>query len=89
MIDRIDARQIQDLTQNPSPNQPGSSKTAPNNSTDVSLQVDYAHLINQATQIPQTNIEAVQQAQELLQSGQLESQQSIREAVENIIESGI
>jgi len=55
----------------------------------MSLQVDYAHLINQATQIPRSCIEAVQQAQELLQSGQLESREIIAEAVEDIIESGI
>jgi len=92
MIDRIEPRQIHPPladSQNSSPNQPGAASTAPNNSEDVSLQVDYAHLINQATQIPQSCIEAVQQAQELLQTGQLESPQRIREAAENIIESGI
>ncbi|MFB0524725.1 MAG: hypothetical protein ACETVZ_04245 [Phycisphaerae bacterium] len=89
MIDRIETRQIQDLSRNSSSNQPNSSKTAPNNSADISLQVDYARLINQATQISRSCIEAVQQAQELLQSGLLESREIIAEAAEEIIESGI
>ncbi|MFQ6034684.1 MAG: hypothetical protein ACE5NM_02415 [Sedimentisphaerales bacterium] len=102
MIDRIETGQIQELLRNSSSNQLGSAKgsqpqkmaagspkTTPNNSADVYLQVDYASLINKATQIPQADAEAVQRAQQLLESGQLESQDRIREAAENIIESGI
>ena len=85
----MQTRQIQELLRDSLSNPPDSNKTASNNSVDVSLQVDYASLINKAAQILPTDAEAVQRAQQLLESGQLESRQNIRQAAENIIESGI
>lgn len=89
MIEKIDTNQIQDLLGKSSPEQPSSANPLPNNDADASLQVNYASFINEATQIPQTDTKAVQRAQELLFSGQLESPESIREAAENIITFGI
>jgi hypothetical protein len=40
-------------------------------------------------QAPQTDIDAIQRARELLLSGQLESPENIRTAAENILELGI
>jgi len=55
----------------------------------VSLQLDYASFIDKATKTTQTDTNAVERAQELLLSGQLESSQNTREAAENILKFGI
>lgn len=73
----------------PSFKQHDSNKAHPNSDADVSLQVNYASFINKAVQIPQTGAEVVQQARELLLSGQLGSPEDIRDAAENIAEYGI
>ncbi len=89
MIEKINISQIQDILGKLSSKQPDVSKTPVDNSTDASLQVDYASLISQATQIPETDEETIQKAKELLRSGQLESLENIREAAENIVRYGI
>ena len=89
MIEKIDTNQIQELLGQSPSKQPNSAKALPNNDADVSLQVDYASFINEATQTQQTDTEAVQQAQELLLSGQLESPQHTQAAAENIVKFGI
>ncbi len=89
MIEKIDTSQIQDIVGKLSPKQPDSPKAPVDNSADASLQADYASLISRATQIPEADTKIVRKAQELLQSGQLESPENIREAAENIIKHGI
>ena len=89
MIEKIDTNQIQDFLGKPSSKQSDSNKALPNNGADVSLQVNYASFIDKAKQTPQTDTEAVQRAQELLLSGELESPENIRAAAENIIRFGI
>ena len=89
MIEKIDANQIRDILEKPSSKQPDYDKTSPNNEVDASLQVDSASLIEKAMQVPEADAEVVQQAQELLLSGQLESPENIRAAAENIIKFGI
>ena len=88
MIEKIDTNQPL-IKSEASSKQPDPARALPDNAADASLQVNYASLINEATQIPQTDTEAVQRAQELLLSGQLESPENIRAAAENIAESGI
>jgi hypothetical protein len=89
MIEKIDTNQIQELPGKSSPKQPDPARAFTDNGADVSLQVDYASFINKATQIPQTDTNAVQRAQELLLSGRLESPENIQAAAENIAEFGI
>jgi len=89
MIEKIDTGQTQDLVGKLPSKLQDTPKAPVNNSADASLQVDYASLISQATEIPETDTKTIQKAQELLQSGQLESREIIAEAVEDIIESGI
>jgi hypothetical protein len=89
MIEKIDANQIPDILGKSSSKQPGSAKTPPNNEVDASLQVNYASLIEKAKQTSQTDPKAVQRAQELLSSGQLESPEKIRAAAEDIVMFGI
>ena len=86
---KIDTNQIQNLLEHSSLSQPSSAKALPNNDADASLQVDFAPFIDQANQTPQADTEAVQQAQKLLLSGQLDSPENIREAAENITNFGI
>ena len=70
--------------------QPGPSEAVPNkNEEDVSLQVDYAPLIDKAMQTPQPDDTAVQQAKQLLLSGRLDTPENIRAAAENIIMFGV
>jgi len=89
MIDKISTNQISDFFEKSSAGQAGSAEIVAGNQIDASLQTDYAGFIEQATQIPQTDTKAVQQAQQLLLSGQLESPENIRAAAENIIKFGI
>ena len=89
MIEKINSNRIQDLLGKSLSEQPGSTGAASNNDADVSLQVDYASFIDKAAQIQQTDTKAVQRAQELLLSGQLESPENIQAAAENIVDFGI
>ncbi|GAH68603.1 unnamed protein product [marine sediment metagenome] len=89
MIEKIDANQIGDILEKSSPKQPDSAKTPTNNGVDASLQVNYASLIEKAKQTLPTDSKAVQLAQELLLSGQLESPKNIRAAAKDIIKFGI
>ena len=89
MIDKINTNPIQDILGKSSSKQPDSAKALGNNGADVSIQVDYASLVNKAIQAQQADAEAVRRAQKLLKSGQLESLENIREAAENIFGFGI
>ena len=89
MIEKIDTSQIQDILEKSSSGQPDSARAPSNIGADASLQLDCDSFIDRAMQAPQTDAEAVRQAQELLLSGELESQQNIRAAAENIVNLGI
>jgi len=74
----------------------GSSSGLPNpqgairgNDVDVSVQVDYASLVDKAIQSPETDDQRVRQARELLLSGKLDSIDIIKEAAENILKYGV
>ena len=86
---KIDTSQIQDFFEKSSPTQPNSTRALPTNDDDVSLQVNFQTFVDEATQASQVDAKAVQQAQELLLSGQLESPENIEAAAENIIKFGI
>lgn len=89
MIEKIYNNQIQDFLEKPSSEQSNSAGALPDNDVDASLQVDYASFIDMAAQVQQTDAKAVQLAQELLLSGQLETPENIRAAAENIAELGV
>ncbi len=89
MIDEVDTNQIRDFLEKSSSRPPNSAGALPNNDADVSVEVNYASLIDNAVQSPQTDTQAVQRAQELLLSGQLENPENVREAAENIVNFGI
>jgi hypothetical protein len=88
MIDKIDT--TQPLMEPGSPSgQANLPRIPPQNHADVSVQVDYASLIEQAIRQPQEDDQRVEQARRLLLSGELESLQNIREAAEYIERFGI
>ena len=103
MIGKIDNNQIRELLKELSSKQLNSGSAVPNNDTgvpqtrkdafggptDVSVQVNYASLIDQAMQASQTDADAVRAARELLLSGRLESPKNMRAAAENILKFGI
>jgi len=89
MIDKIGNNKIQDLFEKSSSKQTGSADALPNNDEDVSVQVNYASLIDQAMQVSQTNAEAVQKARELVLSGRLDTLTNARRAAEDILTYGI
>lgn len=88
MIDKIDISQPR-FESGASPVPPKPSMAIPTQDADVSIQVNYASLIDKAMQAPQDDAQRVQQARELFLSGQLETPENIREAAENIVKYGI
>jgi len=68
------------------PNPPGAIR---GNDVDVSVQVDYASLVDKASQPPKTDDQLVRQARELLLSGKLDSIDIIKGAAENILKYGV
>jgi hypothetical protein len=89
MIEKINNNNINDFVEKPPPNQPNPAGHLAGKDDDVRVQVDCASLIEKAMQPPQTDADAVQQARELLLSGQLETPENIRQAAENIIKFGV
>jgi hypothetical protein len=69
--------------------QPKSTRAFPDKGKDVSVHVNYASLIEKAVQQPERDARRIQEARELLRSGQLENKERIREAAENIYKYGI
>ena len=89
MIGKIQTNQIRELLEELSSKQLNSGSNAKNSDADVSVQVNYASLIDQAMQVPQADDDVVAAARELLLSGKLESKENCQEAAENIINFGI
>ncbi|MHC4605277.1 MAG: hypothetical protein ACYS6W_18325 [Planctomycetota bacterium] len=81
MIDRIENNQPP-IDTGPSSGQANPSRPLPKNGDDVSVQVDYASLIETAMQPPQDDALRVAQARDLLLSGELESRETARTIVE-------
>ncbi len=88
MIDKIDNNQplIEPGSASGQTNQP---RALPKAGDDVSVQVNYASLIEQALQEPQDEALRIKQARDLLLSGELESPRNIREAAKNILDLGV
>ncbi len=89
MIEKIDISKIQEPLEKASSKQSGPTSPVSKNNEDVSVQVDYASLIEQATQPIQTDTEVIQRVRMLLESDQLESEENILEAIKNMVMFGI
>lgn len=91
MIDNINinSNQIGHLMGQPSLPNADPATTRPTEDADAALQVRFGDLINQAKQSAQTDTEAVREARQLLQSGQLTSRENIESAAKNMLNFGI
>ncbi|MHC4744172.1 MAG: hypothetical protein ACYS8Z_19820 [Planctomycetota bacterium] len=89
MIEPIDANQIRETLEKAAAQLPDPGIARVDNRTDASLQTDFAPLIENAVQPPQTDEQAVRQAKEMLASGQLDTPENYIEAASRIIDFGI
>lgn len=89
MVGKIQTNQIMELLEELSSRQLKSAGNAQNSDTDVSVQVNYASLIDQAMKAPQQDQDVVAAARKLLLSGEFISYENCREAAENIVDLGI
>ena len=89
MIDKIGPNNQPLIESGSSTGQPNPPGVLRGNDVDVSIQVNYASLIDKAMQPPKTDDQLIQQARKLLLSGRLESKEIIKTAAENILEYGI
>jgi len=89
MIGKIQVNQLRELLEALSSSQPKAGGTVTNNNEDVSVQMNYNSLIEQALQPSQADGDIVDTARKLLLSGKLESPQNCKEAAENIAKFGI
>jgi len=69
--------------------QPNPNGAVRGRDVDVSVQVNYASLVDKAMKPPKTDDLLIQKARELLLSGKLESEDIIEEAAKNILKYGI
>ena len=89
MIEKIENNQVPDILKESSAMQSNPSNTPAKTGLDASLQVSYDSLIEQAKQVPTEDADLVQQARELISSGQLDNTENIRAAAEAIVNFGI
>ncbi|MHC4531714.1 MAG: hypothetical protein ACYSXD_09165 [Planctomycetota bacterium] len=89
MIEKIENNQVPDILKESSAMQSNQSNTPAKTGLDASLQVSYDSLIEQAKQVPAEDADLVQQARELISSGQLDNNENIRAAAEAIVNFGI
>jgi hypothetical protein len=88
MIEKIDNEQVHRLTEKAGQQKPPVNKAQVNNEPDATLQVDFTALLEQA-KVPPNEPAALEKARQLLESGRLETSETIRQAAENILEFGI
>ncbi len=89
MIGKIQTNQISELLEELSSRQLNPGGNAQNSDADVSVQVNYGPLIEQAMQAPEADGNVVAAARELLLSGKLVTKENCQEAAENIVDFGI
>jgi hypothetical protein len=89
MIDKIGTNNQPLIESGSSTSQPNNPRALRGSDVDVSIQVNYASLVEKAMQPPKTDDQRVQQAREQLLSGKLQSKENIRMAAKNILKYGI
>ena len=68
---------------------PDLDKTSQPDAADSTLRTEYEPFIRKAAQLEDTDSQAVAEAKEALESGQLDTSEAAQSAAENILESGI
>ncbi len=88
MINKVDTSQIHDLLPQQTTKKNKDAQAASTVGPDAAIQVVYSDLISEAISSPLADDKAVENAKALLASGQLDSQENIQKAAENIIDFG-
>jgi len=68
---------------------PEPAKTAGEDTSDATVKTEYASVINKALETEEIDLKAVQEAQNAIQEGTLDTPENITAAAENILEQGI
>ena len=89
MIEKVDINQIQSFLEKTPSRVKNNVAAFAGNDAEVSVQVDYASLIESAIKVPQTDSKAIEQAKKLLLSGELENSENIQQTAKDIINFGI
>ena len=89
MIEKISPNQIADYLAKTANKQENPDAPVPTTDGDASLQVDFGTLIDKAAEVGPSHAKAVERAKQLLLSGQLDTEENIAEAAENILKFGI
>ena len=87
MIGKIDTNQFP-LEPGSTPGQPNNAGAVPDTDADVSVQVNYADLIERALKQPQTDTQRVERARDLLICGKLDTPDNTWKAAENMVKFG-
>lgn len=88
MIEKINGEQRQRFVEKGEQNKTPVSNTRPNEGPDATLQADFGALLEKVKNIPDDSA-AVEKARQLLNSGQLDSPENLRQAAENILKQGV
>jgi hypothetical protein len=89
MIEKVNTNQIQSFLEKTPSRGKNNAAAFTGNDAEVSVQVDYATLIEKAIKAPKTDSDVIEHTKKLLLSGQLESSENIQKATENILNFGI
>jgi hypothetical protein len=89
MINNIDINRVGHLMGQASFPTPDPVDTRRSNEADAALQVSFEDLINQAKNSAEADAATVEEARQLLLSGQLTSQENVQSAAQNILKFGI
>lgn len=89
MIEKVDTNQIQNILEKTPSRRKNSVAAFAGNDAEVSVQVEYASLIESAIKVPQMDSDVIEQVKKLLLSDQLDSPENIQKAAENILNFGV
>jgi hypothetical protein len=89
MIQNVNGRATQEIMPKPAQRNGQGVAASSQAPVDATLQIQYAPLVAQAIQGSESDCEAVQKAQALLASGQLDSVDAIRAAAQDLVDFGI
>jgi hypothetical protein len=89
MIENISASQTSAILGNTPLQSIDPAKSRPTNDLDATLQTSYADVVEKAKQLSTADIDAVQEARDLLLSGELTNPENVRSAAQSILDFGI
>jgi hypothetical protein len=89
MIQNINGNAVPDIMAKPSQRNSQGAAGSSRAAADATLQIQYAPLVAEAIRASETDAQAVERAQAMLASGQLDSMEAIRAAAQNLAEFGV